>query len=70
MHQLSNLLVLMVTGRAIQMMVGVPGLPPDGCARTLPEYINDFYLFLITVGAIVGVVKFGLLDSSMQRAIS
>jgi hypothetical protein len=48
------------TGRAIQMMVGVPGLPPDGCARTLPEYINDFYLFLITVGAIVGVVKIGL----------
>lgn len=48
------------TGRAIQMMVGIPGLPPDGCARTLPEYINDFYLFLITIGAIVGVVKIAL----------
>lgn len=47
-------------GRAIQMMVGIPGLPADGCARTLPEYINDFYLFLITVGAIIGVVKIGL----------
>jgi hypothetical protein len=47
-------------GRIIHMMQGIPGLAADGCARTLPEYINEFYLFLITVGAIIGVIKIAI----------
>lgn len=47
-------------GRLTQMMVGVPGLDANGTGRTLPDYINTIYLFLITTGAIIGVIKIGI----------
>ena len=47
-------------GRKIQLMVGVPGLQEESCDRSLPQIINQFYLFLITIGAIIGVVKIGI----------
>lgn len=45
-------------GAEFQPMVGIPGL--DTNSRSLPEYLNAIYLFLISAGAIIGVIKIAL----------
>jgi len=45
-------------GAEFQPMVGIPGL--DTGSRSLPEYLNAIYLFLITIGAVIGVIKIAM----------
>lgn len=38
-------------------MAGIPGLTNNGGTYTLAGFINKLYIFLITAGAVIGVVK-------------